>query len=242
MNVEVRENGEFIVVKTPYLPVFVEEFKKMIPRTERKFENGAWHVKNTPENAKIVRRLVGKYFEELKEALLVAVADGRPPTIGGLSIISYGRDYYSPKSSEFFHVVEAVRVGSTGSKKHPLWSGYVLAIVKINKNIPVEADYYRLFEKSVDNVETLREFVRGLGEKYGDDIEKAVVEIENLDVKEIALNGGFGNIFDPLDEVLEEVQKIIADGNVKGAQKLLERLKKELNRRLRFVENLEKLF
>ncbi len=117
--VELKVEGESLVVRTPYLNVFVNKLKRMIPAKERKYNpsSKAWTV--ALNNRDVVERLVTKYFSELEEALLVAISESTPPKFGGAYIVDYTRDWHRGVSSDLVHVAKAIRVGSTGSRRYP---------------------------------------------------------------------------------------------------------------------------
>ena len=72
MDVEIRENGEYLTVKTPYLPLFVDEIKKLIPKPDRFFKDGAWWVKNTLVfvDDKLLTR-IAEFSPELKRKIFL---------------------------------------------------------------------------------------------------------------------------------------------------------------------------
>jgi len=241
MDVQVKVEGDLVVVKTPYLPAFVNELKKLIPSKERKFDRGksAWIV--TLNNREIVERLVAKYFSELEEALLVAIANGNTPYVGGIGLIWYGRDGHRGTSGEMAHVVEAVRVGNTGSRNYPRWYGYVLARVHVNPDILIKAYRYRLFENTPDNLELLQDFVKQLAEKCGDDLDAAAEELEKLNIRELQVNknGEVIKVFNALDEFIGELEEIAIEASRKEeVVRMLTKVKKELERELKRVNGL----
>lgn len=246
-HVELKIEGDKLVVKTPYLKVFLDEFKSAIPVKERKYDPSSktWIV--TLNNKSIVERLVAKYFSELEEVLLVAISEDTPPRFGGAYVVNFDRDRYRGISKDLVHVVKAVRVGDTGSRKYPRWSGYVLARILVNSNIPIEAKYYRLFRFTPEALESLQDFVERLAEKYGDDLDGAAEELKNLDIEEHVLNSELnvsGTVLETLSEYVSELERLVAEyaaagaGNPDSLNKILQKVKKSLEFELKRVETL----
>jgi len=241
-----------ICVKTPYNPRYLKELKDFIARPERTFDRSrnAWMIADTPENRKIVEKLVSKYFRNLEQVLIVAICDGEPLRINGMEAVRFSRDYHEKVRNELVHTVEAIRVGRTGSRRYPSWNGYILAKAYTNSETGIKAFAYRIFPFSAEVMDELVEFIRHLAKEKDDRLSEAAEELEKFTpgaaIKEKETN--VEGIFDSLDEVISSLEQILMSSNGKNRSqnaekviKLAEKLQKSIEIRLKSVNSLLEL-
>ncbi len=233
MEVKVEKTENDVIVRTPYVTDFVKELKSRIPYFERKFENGKWYVKRNETNEATVSALVSKYFEGLKNHVLVAVCNGKSPAVNGMKLVDYGRDFHRARKTCLFSPMWIVRCGDHGSRNYPRFYGAVAFHVLVNEFTKVDAWKFWLLphdRRLVEKVITLKEKVEGaseveeIAEIIGDELSKVeslplttldvvqrldalitLYERENLKQHLSQLRNALSERVKKLDEILEKL-------------------------------------
>ena len=177
----VKVQNESISIKVPYDPLFLKNFKQIFTKSERTWRSreNTWVVKYTEENLKLIRKIVKEHYFDVEEKLAIFRCEKSCPSINDFPLISYTRDYDSPKNSWCADVICYNRLGSTGSRRYPLFSGIVLAKVKIGRKTKIWCDgEYKIYPYTKMLHVSALELVKSV--KSPDDYNKIVKTLDEL--------------------------------------------------------------